>query len=84
MVDDDGNLFDPAVQANHPEWARRKREAQIKRLGDRMAETLPKLNSAEADMRRAFRRWEKYRALADRLEKQIDKLEGEKFREGSK
>lgn len=56
--------------------ARPKRERAL--LEKLMAAT-PKLAKAEADMRRAFRRWEKYRSLVERIDKQLEDIERAKF-----
>jgi hypothetical protein len=57
----------------------RKRHAQEAKYHAQLLRNLPKLNDAEEKMRRAFRRWEKYSKLCERLEKQLDKIDRERF-----
>lgn len=42
--------------------------------------TLPQLNKAEADMRRAFNRWDKLRRECESIERKLDKLDREAFK----
>jgi hypothetical protein len=60
------------LRSGHASPRRRKLEAKLANL-------LPKLHTAESDMRRAFNRWEGYRELVRRTEKNLDALDREQM-----
>ena len=61
------NPFLPEVQAANPHWKRTRRRTRNHERALRL------LEKAEKEMRGAFKRWEKYRAQVERLEKSMDR-----------
>ena len=58
--------------AANGEWSARKRQRRQRTLEAELASLVPKLAAAESTMRRAFAKWDKLRARAARIERELD------------
>lgn len=55
-------------------WGAHKRARRRKHLERELAELVPRVAEAEADMRRAFARWDKHRSRCSRIERELDRI----------